>query len=351
MRASRVPFIVCLAAIALGQGVAAQPFVHTLFERHLESLRQQVGIPGLSAAIVQGGRIAWETGLGSANLESGVSAAPDTPYPIGDLSQIFASALLGQCAQGGRLRLDEPIRRWTNAIPETNATVMSVLAHASDAAVQGYRLDAGRFAALTTVAEQCAGDGYRRLVADELLDRAGMADSVPAQELADAATAERFGFEGREAGRYAAVLRRMAAPYRVDRSGRATRSEYTVVGLDASTGIVSTVRDLARFDAALDDRDLVRQEMLDLAWHNTAGPGGALPTGLGWFVQSYNNERLVWQFNLARDAYSALILKVPGRNLTLILLANSDGLSAPFSLADGDVTSSLFARTFLRLFL
>jgi hypothetical protein len=36
--------------------------------------------------------------------------------------------------------------------------------------------------------------------------------------------------------------------------------------------------------------------------------------------------------------------------LTLILLANSDGLSEPFSLQNGDVTTSLFARTFLRLF-
>jgi hypothetical protein len=36
--------------------------------------------------------------------------------------------------------------------------------------------------------------------------------------------------------------------------------------------------------------------------------------------------------------------------VTLILLANSDGLSAPFSLQEGDVTVSLFARAFLRLF-
>jgi hypothetical protein len=42
---------------------------------------------------------------------------------------------------------------------------------------------------------------------------------------------------------------------------------------------------------------------------------------------------------------------VPGRGLTLILLANSDDLSAPYSLHNGDVTTSLFAQLFLRLFL
>jgi hypothetical protein len=75
-----------------------------------------------------------------------------------------------------------------------------------------------------------------------------------------------------------------------------------------------------------------------------------MPTGLGWFVQNYNGQRLYWQFGNIPGAYSSLILKVPARHVTLILLANSDGLSTPFPLQDGDVTSSLFAKTFLKLF-
>jgi len=44
-------------------------------------------------------------------------------------------------------------------------------------------------------------------------------------------------------------------------------------------------------------------------------------------------------------------VKVPNRRLTLILLANSDALTAPFGLEAGDVTTSIFARTFLQAFL
>ena len=44
------------------------------------------------------------------------------------------------------------------------------------------------------------------------------------------------------------------------------------------------------------------------------------------------------------------MIKVPDRDLTLIVLANSDGLNASFGLSEGNVTSSLFARLFLRLF-
>ena len=45
-----------------------------------------------------------------------------------------------------------------------------------------------------------------------------------------------------------------------------------------------------------------------------------------------------------------MIVKVPSRGLTLILLANSDGLSEPFALPNGDVNASVFAKAFLRLF-
>ena len=67
-------------------------------------------------------------------------------------------------------------------------------------------------------------------------------------------------------------------------------------------------------------------------------------------MQTYNGETIYWQFGSTVGAYSSLYLKVPSRHVTLILLANSDGLSEPFSLQNGDVTSSLFARTFLKLF-
>ena len=79
--------------------------------------------------------------------------------------------------------------------------------------------------------------------------------------------------------------------------------------------------------------------------------GKPLPTGLGWFVQAYNSEPIAWQFGVVENAYSSLIVKVPNRRLTLILLANSDGLTAPFALEAGDVTTSIFARTFLQAFL
>jgi hypothetical protein len=100
---------------------------------------------------------------------------------------------------------------------------------------------------------------------------------------------------------------------------------------------------------ALRDNLLLTPQTRLGAWTNVTVGGVPLPTGLGWFVQGYNGQMLVWHFGLVKDAWSSLILKVPNRDLTFILLANSDGLSAPFALENGDVTSSAFAKLFLRM--
>jgi CubicO group peptidase (beta-lactamase class C family) len=54
----------------------------SLFERYLESLRQQAGIPGLSVAIVQNGQLVWEAGFGFQDVDGLVRATPDTVYPV-----------------------------------------------------------------------------------------------------------------------------------------------------------------------------------------------------------------------------------------------------------------------------
>lgn len=359
MRPSRLAFTVLLAAVVvltLGRGLRAQgqpaqnlPF--SLFERYLQSIRQQAGIPGLSAAIVQDRRIVWERGFGYQDVESAIPATPITPYPIADLTQTFAAILVFQHVEEHDLDLDAPISKWTTTIPEPEATVRQVLSHTSHAAQAQFRYDPARYAALTPVIEAFGREPYRTELMEEFLDRLGMADSVPGTDLAEPSAAVRQLYDAATLERYGAVLRRMATPYRIDSKGKPWRSEPPPKEISAATGIVSTVRDLARYDAALDDQILVEPEDLELQWTNVVSAGGqVLPVGLGWFVQNYNGQRVVWHFGMAKDAYSSLLIKVPARNLTLILLANSDGLAAPSTLAAGDVTTSLIGKLFLYLF-
>ncbi len=332
--------------VSAGQPTRAQSIGFGLFERYLDPLRVQAGIPGLAAAIVHNGRIVWDRGFGSADIERSIAVQADTPFYIADLSQTLGATLLMQRFERGDFLLDDPIAQWTTQVPGAGVTVRHVLTHTTTGT---FRYDPDRFSALTSVIESYTKEPYRLTVAREVLTRAAMFNSAPGHDLVQPNASVRELFDAGDLARYQNVISRMALPYRVDGRGRATRSELPAraMAIDASTGIVTTVRDLAQFDAALDHGDLLRPDVIGYM-RGGAHPG--TPTGLGWFVQAYNGAHLVWHFGVAPGAYSSLILKVPSRNLTLILLANSDGLNQPFALDRGDVTASLFAKLFLSLF-
>lgn len=333
---------------------AAPVLITPTFDTYLESLRQQAGIPGLSAAIVKDGAIAWERGFGFQNVEGRIPATPDTPYPIADISQTFAATLLLQCVEERHLELDEPVARYSATVPDApNTTLRQLLSHTSGTtAGDTFKYDTERFALLTQVTERCIPQPYRKSVAHRLLERLAMKDSVPGRDLRDSSVVAEGTYDPAALERYARVLERIAVPYKLDRRNRPVRSDTAFSeGINAAEGLISTVRDLARFDAAIDDALLLKVETLAASWSPaTSKDKTPLPMGLGWFVQAYRGEPVVWHFGVVPGAYSSLIIKLPAQRATLILLANSDGLTGPYQLHNGDVTRSIFANIFLRLF-
>ena len=356
VRLFKLVLVVWLAAAVLVPRSSAQSpqaaasLKFSLFDRYLESLRQQAGIPGLSAVIVQERRIVWERVAGSANVEESIPVLPITTFVVGDLTQTFAAVLLMQCVERGTLGLNESMRRWTPLIPDASATVRQVLLHISEPP-NLFKYNPSRYATLAQVIEGCGQQPYRKLLAEEILDPLGMIDSVPGQDLGNPLSPARTLFEEEKLQQYSSALRRVAVPYKLDKRGRPTRTEYTPTGINAAIGLVTTARDLSRFDAALDDFQLLLPETVAFTRTNAVAGTVTLPVGYGWFVQQFEGRQVVWRFAAVPDAYSSLIVKIPEREVTLILLANSEGLSAPFALEQGDVTTSLFARLFLRLFI
>lgn len=348
MRSWKLLPLVALTIVAAPTYVSAQSLTFGLFERYLDALRQQAGIPGLSAAIISNHEIVWERGFGFQDVDRFVRASPDlTTYPVGDLTQIFGAAVTLKCLEEAQMSPAHLMRNWVEQFPDT-ANIRQTLGHAD--ATGAFRYDPARFAALTPIVVACRdGEPYQSIVAGRVLRPLAMTSTVPGHDVADNLPL-RLQFDPVTLARYDDAIGRLATPYRVDR-GRARPSEYPIRGLNAATGLLTTVRDLAKFDIALDRNVVLRADTRAAAWTNAmSGPGVALPTGLGWFVQSYNGQRIVWHFGELKDAFSSLIIKVPDSSLTLILLANSDGLSSPFPLANGDVTTSLFAQLFLRTF-
>jgi CubicO group peptidase (beta-lactamase class C family) len=176
-----------------------------------------------------------------------------------------------------------------------------------------------------------------------------MKDSVPGPD-AVTLTPPSEGMPDRTtAARYSGVLARLTTSYLVSEPGQASPLQHSATTITTTSGVVSTVRDLAQFDVALKQGLLLEPDTLALAWSRPAASGPQeLPHGLGWFVQTYNGQPVVWQFGVS-EASSSFVVTLPTRSLTMILLANSDGLVKPFALAPGDVLASPFARVFLGL--
>jgi CubicO group peptidase (beta-lactamase class C family) len=344
--------VLTLAAVLfVPSGSAGQTgFLTGRFQSYLNALRLQAGIPGMSAVIVLDGRILWEAGFGSQNLEANLPATPDTPYYIGDLTQLFTATLVLQCVEAGTLRLHEAtlLPDQSPGVLERSATIQELLSHRYGTT---YIYDPARFTALTRVVERCSGTSYRERLVSGIIDRLAMTRSVPGQ---DVMTVVPPAFSPERLAAFAAVLRDLARPYVVDRRGRASATDYPARSLDGSLGMISTVRDLAGFTAALENLVLLRESTLATAWSlppAASGAGMAVSSNrLGWFVQAHNGQPVAWHFGYTPGSSSALFLRLPNRRLTLILLANSDALSAPYSLSSGDVTTSPFARLFLSLF-
>jgi CubicO group peptidase (beta-lactamase class C family) len=150
------------------------------------------------------------------------------------------------------------------------------------------------------------------------------------------------------------VLERLAKPYYKNEKGELVLGEYPPPNLGAGAGIISTVLDLAKFDIALDNNKLISSESKKLAFTPAKlNSGEDIPYGLGWFVGEYKNQKVVYHTGWQPASFSALYLKVVDKDLTLILLANSEDLIAPFmqGLGAGQAEACPFAKVFLDLFL
>jgi len=322
-----------------------------LFERYAESLRRSAHVPGISGIIIRDGRAVWMKGLGFQDVESRLVATPDTLYDVASLTKTFTSTLLLQCVERRTLSLDERMSRYSTAIPEPDATVRHVLTHTAQGSPGAvYRYDGNRFSALTAVVSACHGKPFRLALAD-VLDQAAMTSSVPGHDLEQPSTALASLFDTSTLARYASAVRRLAIPYQT-KGQSVARAEFPPRDINASAGLLSSVADLAKYDAAVDANLFISADSQMLAWTNAKSSTTSLelPYGLGWFIQTINGLRVIWHYG-QWSQYSALYIKVPERNITLILLANSGGLGEAFPLADGDVRVSPFARVFLGLFL
>ena len=224
---------------------------------------------------------------------------------------------------------------WDYRCHTENILVRHHLTHTSQGFPgERYKYNGFLFTFLSNVAEKASGKSFDKLLVEKIITPLGMTRTVPSinDELRNQTLTQRAKY------------------YRIGTYGDFFPSK-SPVRLSTSAGMVSTVIDLAKFDVAMDRDMIISKESKETMYTPTISINGKiLPYGLGWFVQVYKGTKMVWHYGHWPKAYSSLILKIPKKELTMILLANSDGASRGFNLGRGNVLNSPFARLFINLF-
>src|SRR5439155_8867244 len=94
------------APLIRGHAVAAPP---ANFDDRVESLRQQIGVPGIAIAIVENGKITLARGYGVKKLGSPDLVDADTIFPTGSTGKAFTVADLAILVDQGRIGWDDKV--------------------------------------------------------------------------------------------------------------------------------------------------------------------------------------------------------------------------------------------------
>lgn len=334
--------LVLLATVMAGCQAAREkprsPGNFANLEIRLEAARKQWRVPGMSAAVAQDGVILWSRGFGHADLAKQKAATADTVYHLASLTKPFAATVLLQLVQEKRLDLDSPISNYDIELKSAGTVrVRHLLTHTSEGVPgERYRYSGNRFGQLDKVLTGVTGRSFAQELSERILEPLSLTNTCP-----NPASAESCKEARRDPEEF---RRRLAQGYKPDGVAPVDYKQHFVT----AAGLVSTVGDVVRFSHALDMHELLRPETLNLMFTPAVTASGKpLPYALGWFVQEHRGVHLAWHYGWWVGD-SALIIKVPERKLTFVLLANSDGLSREFGLGrDNNVRRSPFARAFL----
>ena len=319
------------------------------FEKEVDNLRNRLKIPGLSAVIVKDQKVLWAKGFGLADLENRIPATPDTLYSIASLTKTFAATLVLQLVEQGKLDLDEPISHYSSDFKEDSVRIKHLLSHTSNGTPgERFQYDGNRFDYLTAVIEKKTGKRFPEVIVETFFDPLEMSSSVPYHNVVDDADKWVASLGKKNLDRYRKNLTRLAQPYAYYGDGETVHATYPPKDyVGAAAGLLSTVRDLAKYDIAIDRHVFLKKKTQEKAWTPFVSNGGErLPYGLGWFVTDYHGLKLTWHYGQWGTGFSAIYLKVPKKNVSLVMLANSEALADH---GFEDIANNVFVCSFLGL--
>jgi CubicO group peptidase (beta-lactamase class C family) len=290
-------------------------------------------VPGASVLVLRDGKAVVQRSYGLADLEQRTPASLATNYRLASITKQFTAAAILLLNEDRKLQLDDSVRKWLPSLPDATQTVTlrHLLTHTGGlvdyedfvpddapqvhdadvarllekenrtyfAAGSNYRYSNTGYALLALVVEKASGQRFAAFLRERIFQPLGMTATVAFEHGASTVAQRAYGYSA-SGGSWT----------RTDQS-----STSAVLG---DGGIYSSADDLAKWDAALYDDRVLRQESRALAFTpatHTDNP--SIDYAYGWRITGES----VWHSGETRG-FRNVIVRYPERKLTVIVLTN-----------------------------
>lgn len=332
-----LPVVAVVALTAAVARTGMPPLWVVSVHRAITQKMVEEQIPGLSVAVVSGGKLRWSSGYGLADVENRVPARADTVYRWASVSKPVTAVAVMQLAEGGKLDLDAPIQAYVPEFPAKAWPVTPRLLLAHLGGVRHYRGEergnTRHYAHFRDAFGVFRDDplvcqpGTRHVYSSYGYNLLGAAvESVSGRPFVGYVREAVFrpaGMVTARADDVEAIIPRRARGYVHARDGRLKRSRPADLSdRTPGGGLCGTAEDAARFAAALESGALLPRPVLDAMFARQPTRDGR-PTdyGLGWSLSRHAGREEVWHAGHTQEA-STLLYMLPDRKFAVVLMAN-----------------------------
>lgn len=298
------------------------------FSEEVEELQDYFQIPGIAVHIQKGETTLYQDFKGYSDVKNQIKLDSDVVFPIASLTKVFSSVLIMQLVEEGKVMLDDAVHDYlpNSSLPK-DILLKHLISHTSQGEIGKHFYYSSRFSLVSQIIEKITQSSFAEVMDRRILTPLHLKNTFLLRD-------------SLELNKRNVTL---AKPYLF---GDSLQEGFVDYGYSAAAGIVSNLEDLTKFNTAVDRNELLTEESKETMFSPFKE---RIPYGYGVFSQMFENEKIVWAYG-QYDCYSSLLLKVPSRDLTLIMLANNSMLSDPARLIYGDIKNSLFALSFLENF-
>lgn len=295
---------------------------------------RDIKIPGLALAVLENGKVVKIGVYGQANVETDTPVKPESVFMIASLSKQFIATAILLLQKDGKLELDDKVSKYLDGFPDSwkEITFRQLLTHTSGImrdppdyhpykqqpvtevieAMYALPLNAkpgekwlysnAGYYVLAEAITKISGKSWDKFIAECIFAPAGMT----ATRLTSAAD----------------IIPNRVSGYHQTTDGRINAENW--IAVRPSGAFLSTIQDLAKWDAFLDKGNLLSEPDRRLMWTQTVlSNNSPVNYGLGWYVDSYLGrvrQNHDGQYPGFRSDYE----RFPDDKLSVIILANLD---------------------------